>query len=436
MGSRALKTNAVMKVKAMLLPALCSIALGIILIICFVLRQGKLENPLVNLQPLRTPAFSIGVLLNMIALVVMFAMNIIIPTFMQSVLGIESLTASLTLFPAILLSCIASPIAGRIFDKHGIRMLLPIGFFLVAAFSVATSLFIGTGNALLLAALYIPVICGCALIIGPVQSFALSHLSHEISPHSVTVMSTGFQTAGCLGSSVFTGIYAGVMAKSAASGADAFAAGTHAFLIAGCAAGALALTGFPFALKETRFETKKAPMVAANSPAKAVSTEAVLAETPVSKAFNIADIMKTDVYCIPSNATVSDALHLFVEKGISGAPIVDELGELRGIVTDGDIMDYISDQHTNFKGAYTFALEIENGRTDQRLEELLGQPVSRIATERVISLPLEASLGEAAQLLAQKHFKKVPVTQNGKMVGILNRSNLSKHILASYLEAQ
>lgn len=117
-----------MKVKAMLLPALCCIALGIILIICFVLRQGKLENPLVNLQPLRTPAFSIGVLLNMVALVVMFAMNIIIPTFMQSILGIESLTASLTLFPAILLSCIASPIAGRIFDKHGIRMLLPIGF--------------------------------------------------------------------------------------------------------------------------------------------------------------------------------------------------------------------------------------------------------------------------------------------------------------------
>jgi len=54
----------------------------------------------------------------------------------------------------------------------------------------------------------VPVICGSALIIGPIQSFALSRLSYEMNPHGVIVMSTGFQIAGCIGSSLFAGVYA------------------------------------------------------------------------------------------------------------------------------------------------------------------------------------------------------------------------------------
>jgi DHA2 family lincomycin resistance protein-like MFS transporter len=57
------------------------------------------------------------------------------------------------------------------------------------------------------ALLYIPIICGCALVVGPVQSFALSRLSWELNPHGTTVMSVEFQVAGALGSSLFTGLY-------------------------------------------------------------------------------------------------------------------------------------------------------------------------------------------------------------------------------------
>jgi DHA2 family lincomycin resistance protein-like MFS transporter len=67
--------------------ALVAIVVGIVLLAAFALRQGKLETPLVDLRPLAIPAFTIGVLLNMIALIVMFAMNIITPIFLQSVLG-------------------------------------------------------------------------------------------------------------------------------------------------------------------------------------------------------------------------------------------------------------------------------------------------------------------------------------------------------------
>ncbi|MDE8703572.1 hypothetical protein PZH32_11490, partial [Adlercreutzia equolifaciens] len=124
---------------------------GFIALVFFVKRQGTLAEPLIDLRPLKIPPFAVGVIANMLSLVTIFAMNIIVPTFMQSVLGTTPLVASLTLFPAILCSCAASPLAGRIYDKHGPGILLPVGFACIAVFSVLTALFIATASPVLLA---------------------------------------------------------------------------------------------------------------------------------------------------------------------------------------------------------------------------------------------------------------------------------------------
>ncbi len=186
------------------------VAVAAVALALFVVRQGKLEVPLINLEPLHVRPFALGVVVNMLSLLTIFAMNIIVPTFMQSVLGTEPLVASLTLFPAILCSCAVSPLAGRIYDRRGAGTLLPAGFACIAVFSVLVALLIATASPMALAALYVPVICGSALVIGPVQSFALSRLAPEMNPHGATIMSTGFQIAGCVGSLVFTGVYAAV----------------------------------------------------------------------------------------------------------------------------------------------------------------------------------------------------------------------------------
>ncbi|MBQ2682101.1 MAG: MFS transporter, partial [Eggerthellaceae bacterium] len=183
--------------------SIACIVVGCVLLVPFVKRQRTLEQPLIDLRPLSVAPFAIGVVANMISLITIFSMNILVPTYMQSVLGTPSLVASLVLFPAILMSCFASPVAGRIYDKHGAGVLLPVGFLLIAVFSALVAVIIPSGNVMLLAICYIPVICGSALVIGPVQSFALSKLPRELNPHDVTVMSTGFQIAGCIGSSVF-----------------------------------------------------------------------------------------------------------------------------------------------------------------------------------------------------------------------------------------
>lgn len=153
---------------------------------------------------------------------------------------VSALDASLTLFPAILLSCVVSPVAGRIYDRHGAKMLLPLGFALICIFTFALTFGNDMDSLTVMALMYIPVICGSALIIGPVQSFALSYLTPELNPHGVTVMSTGFQIAGCIGSSLFAGVYS--VRGYAADGFDASAV----------LAAVMALAGFVLAAAITR----------------------------------------------------------------------------------------------------------------------------------------------------------------------------------------
>jgi DHA2 family lincomycin resistance protein-like MFS transporter len=349
----------------------------------------------------------------MISLVTMFAMNIIIPIFMQSVLGVSSFSASIILFPAIALCCVLSPIAGRVYDKHGARVLLPVGFALICVFSVTLSLFIGGGSAGLLAILYIPVIGGSALIIGPVQSLALSHLAPEQNPHGVTIMSTGFQIAGCIGASLFTGVYALVTATNAAAGASVNAAGSAGFLAAGIMTAAFALVGILLAIKIGRYP-------------KAIHEHH-------RAAVDLSHIMKTDVFSLSPKNSVSDALRLFTDKHISGAPIIDEQGAVTGFISDGDIMRYFADQHTSFTSPWSIIVEQGNEDFDAMLQNVMQLSVSKLATKHVISIDWHASIGAACRILIDHKLRKAPVLKDGRIVGVINLSNISRYSINAYL---
>lgn len=227
-----------------LMSAQLSLLVGVIALFLFIARQKNLVQPLIDLRPLFVKPFVTGVILNMLALIIIFAMNIIIPVFMQSVLGASSFRASITLFPAILLSCIVAPVAGKQYDRHGERTLLLLGFALICVFVSALSFFITKGSLLSATVAYIPVICGSALIIGPIQSYALSHLTAELNPHGVTIMSSGFQIAGCIGSSVFSGIYAAAFSLKTRAGVTSNTASSFGFIVVGLLASILALLGF------------------------------------------------------------------------------------------------------------------------------------------------------------------------------------------------
>jgi DHA2 family lincomycin resistance protein-like MFS transporter len=232
-----------------------AVVIGVCSLVLFAMRQKGLAHPLVDLRALSVKPYAVGAVINMIAIVLIFALNIIIPFFLQGSLGSSPLGASLTLFPAIVLAAVVAPIAGRVYDKRGVKVLVPLGFALITVFVIILALSVGTGSLILMAILYIPVICGSALVIGPAQSFALSKLTPELNAHGVTIISTGFQIGGCIGASFFTGLYAASIS---------FASSTNkGFLITSSILAGVAVIGFILALRAGTYKNP-AVMAAAN----------------------------------------------------------------------------------------------------------------------------------------------------------------------------
>lgn len=410
--------------------AVVSMVIGAIAIALFARRQQRAADPLLNLSPFASPRFTLGVLMVMVALTIVFAMNIVIPIFLQSAQGQSSLDAALTVAPAILLSAVVAPLAGRAFDRSGIRRLAAPGFLIIGTFALLVAWAVGGSSLLLIAALYVPLIAGTALVVGPVQTFALAQLSREQSPHGVTVFGTGFQIAGCVGTALATGVYDAVTAARAGSGIAASDAAVTGFRAVGALVAIIAIAGVVMAVAAVR------------SAARAASTAAEISAADGGTATGaLASLIARDVFTLSPEQTVLEALQMFAARGISGAPIADQQGRLVGFLSDGDVMRYLAAEHSLARGMFAVAASAgtsvgatEDDELAVAMRDLMQLPVMRLGERRVVTIPADASMTEAVAALADAHLKKVPVVDGERMVGIVSRSAINRSAVASYLQ--
>lgn len=392
--------------------AVISMVIGAILLVLFVRGQNRIAEPLVSLKPLTIKPFTIGICLNMLAIIMTFALNIIMPLYIQNALGVSAFQASFTLFPAIILSCVIATLAGRIYDKKGAKKLLPTGFLLMLIFIILLALVRDTHSLVLIALLYIPVICGSVLIIGPVQSFALSFLDHKENPHGVTMLSTGFQVAGCIGSSLFTGIFSLMTALKVENGFPEQDGVLFGYLVTLLIAVLIAIIGFIISLSVKRYEKKKIAV----------------------KHVTLRNIMKKDIFTVRDTDSLLTVLKTITDKRISGAPVVDKNGKLVGFISDGDIMRYLSKSHPLFINAYSFAAINEENNFDDKLDSLMKANAIDVAKKKLVTIDINTGVEDVCAILNEKHLKKAPVMENGKMIGIINRSNITKYAIDTYLK--
>ena len=331
-----------------------AIIVGLLFLWAFIRRQNRIENPLIDLRPFKSAAFNRGVAMTVLGPLFVFAMNVIIPLFLQAARGTAPLAASLTLAPGILLTVVLGPIAGRWFDRFGGRVSIPLGFIVMAVFVGLVGLATGQTSLVIFGALYVPAVLATAFVIGPSQTFALSSLDQESSPHSVTVVSTSFQIAGGVGTSLAAGIYGMVNQAQMTSGNNEVDSLIIGFRAAAALVIVTSLIGVYLAIRA----------YSARKP-QAAQPEA----QPVESTGTVAGLMKTDVYSIKSERTVLEALYKFTSLGISGAPIVDQDNRLVGFISDGDILRYLSAAHPSSANTYSFAIGADKD-LEQAMQEL------------------------------------------------------------------
>ncbi|MFZ2756692.1 MAG: MFS transporter, partial [Atopobiaceae bacterium] len=108
--------------------AIASMGAGLAFIACFVVRQRRVESPLMNLEPMRKPLFAVACLLVAITMMVTFSMSVLLPLYFEGSLGCDAFLAGLLVLVPILAQALGSLVGGRAMDWQGEWPLLPIGF--------------------------------------------------------------------------------------------------------------------------------------------------------------------------------------------------------------------------------------------------------------------------------------------------------------------
>ncbi|HZI93985.1 MAG TPA: CBS domain-containing protein [Patescibacteria group bacterium] len=134
------------------------------------------------------------------------------------------------------------------------------------------------------------------------------------------------------------------------------------------------------------------------------------------------DIMTKDVVCLNEDLPLHECERMLLDNGISGAPVIDTTGRLRGVVSKTDLVSYHADQADE---------DLETGEPT-RIEEMRGAHVVDFNTASAQDVmtpvpcvaPETSSIAELAALMVRREVHRVLICRGQKVVGIVSSMDI------------
>jgi len=121
--------------------------------------------------------------------------------------------------------------------------------------------------------------------------------------------------------------------------------------------------------------------------------------------FKAKSIMTTNVASVKRQTPIYEAIRILVEKNITGLPVVNDDMTLAGIISEKDVLKLLYD------------IEDKPGKVEDFM------------TKGIVSFNQEDSLIDITECLIKNHFRRVTITSEGKLAGIISRKDIIKFIL-------
>lgn len=144
---------------------------------------------------------------------------------------------------------------------------------------------------------------------------------------------------------------------------------------------------------------------------------------------NASDIMTKTVITGKPDTTVKQATELMMRGQISAIPVLDTTGSVVGIVSEGDLMRRVEGANDRTR-SWWLSLFAESPTSARGFIQERGQHLKDIMTTQVTTVTPDTPVGEIALLLEKRHIKRVPVIEEGRLVGIVSRANLLQALAA------
>ena len=142
----------------------------------------------------------------------------------------------------------------------------------------------------------------------------------------------------------------------------------------------------------------------------------------------VADVMTRNCISIAPDATVEEAVNLMLSRHISGLFVVDKAGDLAGVVTEGDLLrrDELGTQRNR---PWWLRLLASPAKQAADFTQANGRFVRDVMTEDVLSVAQDAPLEDVVELMEKNRIKRLPVTADGHVVGVVSRADLLRALI-------
>ncbi|MEW7612055.1 DHA2 family efflux MFS transporter permease subunit [Staphylococcus aureus] len=177
-------------------------AIGIIFIILFVIRELRMKAPMLNLEVLKFPTFTLTTVINMVVMLSLYGGMILLPIYLQNLRGFSALDSGLLLLPGSLIMGLLGSFAGKLLDTIGLK---PLAIFGIAVMTYATweltKLNMDTPYMTIMG-IYVLRSFGMAFIMMPMVTAAINALPGRLASHGNAFLNTMRQLAGSIGTAI------------------------------------------------------------------------------------------------------------------------------------------------------------------------------------------------------------------------------------------
>jgi CBS domain-containing protein len=146
------------------------------------------------------------------------------------------------------------------------------------------------------------------------------------------------------------------------------------------------------------------------------------------------DVMTTSVIKVSPDASMQSIAELLLKHGISAVPVLDEGGELVGMVSEGDLLRFSEEDRENRRD-WWLALLAEGETLNPDFLESLSErkrTAREIMSAPVVTVTEHTDVSEIGKLLATHQIKRVPVLRDGHLVGIVSRADLVRALTVQF----
>ena len=147
----------------------------------------------------------------------------------------------------------------------------------------------------------------------------------------------------------------------------------------------------------------------------------------------VRQVMTTDVVSFRQDESIQEAMGRLVERDVDGGPVVDDRGQVVGMLTAGDLIVQDARLHgptvITLLGA-TIELPGTHKHFEEDLHKAIGLTVAEVMNDDdVVTCNPDDTVEDAATVLHERHLSRLPVVDGGRLVGVSARGDILRAIV-------